>query len=140
MQSTAQLDNTTLQALCCAGLLNDATQCAICPNPDLAGIGVRVAFYLQCLVNSELGFLLNTRTVLICIARTSALLIAFSPSDSVPTAWAGTLLSLALVIASFVSKHGGNLTLHHATLVLKLVLQTLSPSRIKLTCYLLIVS
>ncbi|KAI0088653.1 hypothetical protein BDY19DRAFT_178615 [Irpex rosettiformis] len=109
MQSIAQLDSAApeFQALCCAGSLNDAIQCAICPNPDLAGIGVRVAFYLQSIVN--------------------ALLIAFSPSDSVPTAWAGTLLTLALVIASFVSKQGHNLTLHHATLVLNFVtLSTIS--------------
>ena len=48
-----------------------------------------------------------------------ALLIAFSPPDSIPTAWAGTLLTLALIIAAIVSKVNGVLTLHHATLVLK---------------------
>ncbi|KAI0345541.1 hypothetical protein BDW22DRAFT_1481783 [Trametopsis cervina] len=88
-----------LQALCCAGIWTAADHaCALCPNPDLAGIGVRVAFYVQSFVN--------------------ALLIIFSPTDSVPTAWAGTLLTLALVIAGFVSKLQGNLTLHHATLIL----------------------
>ncbi|KAI0698128.1 hypothetical protein BC835DRAFT_691448 [Cytidiella melzeri] len=102
-----QNNGTALQALCCAGILNDPAQCAICPNTDLAGIGVRVAFYMQSIVN--------------------ALLIAFSPSDSVPTAWAGTLLTLALVIAGFVSKQQQNLTLHHATLVLNFVtLSTIS--------------
>ena len=45
------LNNDTLQALVCAGLI---TECgAICPNPDLAGIGVRVAFYLQSALNGE---------------------------------------------------------------------------------------
>ncbi|GJE92576.1 hypothetical protein PsYK624_087310 [Phanerochaete sordida] len=48
----------------------------------------------------------------------TALLVIFSPTDSVPTAWAGTLLTATLVIAAIVSKANGNLTLHHATLVL----------------------
>jgi hypothetical protein len=48
-----------------------------------------------------------------------ALLVIFSPTDSVPTAWAGTLLTTALVVAAIVQKAQGNLTLHHATLVLK---------------------
>lgn len=50
-----------------------------------------------------------------------ALLVVFSPSDSVPTAWAGTLLTASLVIAAFVQESAGNLTLHHATLILKYV-------------------
>lgn len=86
-----------LQSLSCSGLWTGNCT-ALCPNQDLAGIGVRVAFYFQSLV--------------------TALLVIFSPTDSVPTAWAGTLLTATLVVAAMVSKAGGNLTLHHATLVL----------------------
>ncbi|EKM48053.1 uncharacterized protein PHACADRAFT_214972, partial [Phanerochaete carnosa HHB-10118-sp] len=93
----ATSNGNLLQSLTCSGLLSD-TCIAICPNQDLAGIGVRIAFYFQSLV--------------------SALLVVLSPSDSVPTAWAGTLLTGALVVAAMVSKASGNLTLHHATLVL----------------------
>lgn len=49
----------------------------------------------------------------------TALLVVFSPTDSVPTAWAGTLLTTSLVVAAIVQKASGQLTLHHATLVLK---------------------
>ncbi|GJE92573.1 hypothetical protein PsYK624_087280 [Phanerochaete sordida] len=86
-----------LQPLVCGGQLSK-TCIALCPNQDLAGIGVRVAFYFQSFV--------------------TALLVVFSPTDSVPTAWAGTLLTASLIIAAMVSKVNGNLTLHHATLVL----------------------
>ncbi|THG96081.1 hypothetical protein EW026_g5682 [Hermanssonia centrifuga] len=70
------------------------------PNPDLSGIGVRVAFYLQSFM--------------------SGLLVVFSPRDSVPTAWAGTLLTTALVIAGMVGKFSNppTLSLHHATLIM----------------------
>lgn len=71
---------------------------ALDSNQDLAGIGVRLAFYIQSLM--------------------SALLVVFSPSDSVPTAWAGTLLTASLVIAAFFQGNAGGLTLHHATLIL----------------------
>ena len=72
MQCVTHLADTTriqsLQALCCAGLLNDTSQCAICPNPDLAGIGVRVAFYLQSLVNGSAGQKLSLFTISVSMA------------------------------------------------------------------------
>ncbi|KAH9948278.1 hypothetical protein B0H21DRAFT_660500, partial [Amylocystis lapponica] len=71
---------------------------ALCPNPDLAGVGVRAAFYGQSILNT--------------------LLVIFSPRDSVPSAWASTLLTASLVVAAIVQKVDGNITLHHATLVL----------------------
>ncbi|KAI0073010.1 hypothetical protein K474DRAFT_1711093 [Panus rudis PR-1116 ss-1] len=71
---------------------------AINSNPDLAGIGVRIAFYVQSAMNTLLMFL--------------------SPSDSVPSAWAGTILTAALVIAAVVQKLKQTLSLHHATLIL----------------------
>ena len=45
-------NTTLLQSLTCGGLLSQ-TCIAICPNQDLAGIGVRVAFYFQSLVTGE---------------------------------------------------------------------------------------
>lgn len=51
----------------------------------------------------------------------TAMLVIFSPADSVATAWAGALLNAAIVIAAFVQKAQQTLTLHHATLVLKYV-------------------
>ncbi|CAL1713793.1 unnamed protein product [Somion occarium] len=67
-------------------------------NADLAGIGVRAAFYLQSLLNT--------------------VMVVVSPRDSVASAWAGTLLTMALIIAAMVQKIKLQLTLHHATLVL----------------------
>ncbi|THH31596.1 hypothetical protein EUX98_g2587 [Antrodiella citrinella] len=71
---------------------------AICANTDLAGIGVRIAFYAQSVMNT--------------------LLVVLSPRDSVPSAWAATLLTGSLIIAAIVQKTRQSLTLHHATLVL----------------------
>ncbi|KIO25897.1 hypothetical protein M407DRAFT_24750 [Tulasnella calospora MUT 4182] len=70
----------------------------LCPNPDLAGIGVRAAFYSQSFMN--------------------ALLIWLSPDDSAAGAWASTVLTGALVIPALRAKMKRELTLHHATLVL----------------------
>ena len=50
-----------------------------------------------------------------------ALLVVLSPRDSVPSAWAGTLLTASLIIAAIVQKIRQSLTLHHATLILKYV-------------------
>ncbi|PCH40458.1 hypothetical protein WOLCODRAFT_16544 [Wolfiporia cocos MD-104 SS10] len=71
----------------------------VCPNPDIAGIGVRVAFYAQSLVN--------------------ALIVIFSPDDAASSAWASTLLTGSLVIAAIAQKaqQPPTITLHHATLV-----------------------
>ena len=44
--ATADDYGTLLQALTCSGLLADACP-AICPNQDLAGIGVRVALRMR---------------------------------------------------------------------------------------------
>ncbi|EED80566.1 predicted protein [Postia placenta Mad-698-R] len=76
------------------------TPCIICPNPDIAGVGVRAAFYIQSLFNT--------------------LLVILSPEDAAASAWAGALLTAALVIAAFVQKAASppSLTLHHATLIL----------------------
>ncbi|KAL4247912.1 hypothetical protein ABKN59_006787 [Abortiporus biennis] len=91
----------------CGGecVANICCQCAaICGNPDLAGIGVRLAFYIQSVMN--------------------ALLVVLSPSDSVASAWGSTLLTSCLIIAAIVQKYRNLLSLHHATLVL--VFATLS--------------
>ncbi|KAI0671246.1 hypothetical protein C8Q78DRAFT_1131643 [Trametes maxima] len=93
------LQNATLAALVCSAPPSDPSACiAICPNPDLAGVGVRTAFYLQSFMN--------------------ALLVIFSHRDSVPSAWASTLLTASLVIAAMVQKGGQSITLHHATLTM----------------------
>ena len=48
-----------------------------------------------------------------------------SPRDSVPSAWAGTLLTGSLIIAAIVQKIQGKISLHHATLILKYVQKNL---------------
>jgi hypothetical protein len=48
LNNSCENTDALAQALTCSGLLTDCP--AICPNPDLAGIGVRVAFYFQSLV------------------------------------------------------------------------------------------
>ncbi|CCL99762.1 uncharacterized protein FIBRA_01784 [Fibroporia radiculosa] len=93
------LNNNTLQAQqCTSGTVLPGETCTICPNTDIAGVGVRAAFYVQSLFNT--------------------LLVIFSPEDSVPSAWASTLLTAALVIAAVVQKIQGSITLHHSILVL----------------------
>ncbi|KAL7279567.1 hypothetical protein ACG7TL_005967 [Trametes sanguinea] len=78
---------------------DDPSSCvAICPNPDISGVGVRSAFYLQSIMNT--------------------LLVIFSRRDSVPSAWASTLLTASLVIAAMVQKGNQTITLHHATLTM----------------------
>ncbi|KAI9068732.1 hypothetical protein FKP32DRAFT_1641846 [Trametes sanguinea] len=93
------LQNATLAALVCSAPSDDPSSCvAICPNPDIAGVGVRSAFYLQSIMNT--------------------LLVIFSRRDSVPSAWASTLLTASLVIAAMVQKGNQTITLHHATLTM----------------------
>ncbi|KAI0691140.1 hypothetical protein C8T65DRAFT_85834 [Cerioporus squamosus] len=93
------LSNATAAALVCSAGPNDKSACAaICPNPDLSGIGVRSAFYIQSSLNT--------------------LLVIFSRRDSVPSTWAATLLTGALVIAAMVQKMNQSITLHHAVLTL----------------------
>ncbi|KZV95470.1 hypothetical protein EXIGLDRAFT_748131 [Exidia glandulosa HHB12029] len=70
----------------------------ICPNADLAGLGVRLAFYFQAALN--------------------ALLVGLSPEDSPGAAWGATLLTAAIVIPAMVQKKELELSLYHATLVL----------------------
>ncbi|RDX44159.1 hypothetical protein OH76DRAFT_1559898 [Lentinus brumalis] len=93
------LSNATAAALVCAAAPGDQSTCAaICPNADLSGIGVRSAFYVQSSLNT--------------------LLVIFSRRDSVPSTWAATLLTGALVIAAMVQKMNQSITLHHAVLTL----------------------
>ena len=49
----------------------------------------------------------------------TAIVVVFSRKDSVPSTWATTLLTAALVIAAMVQKRKGAITLHHAILTLK---------------------
>ena len=49
----------------------------------------------------------------------SALLVIFSRKDSVPSTWAATLLTGALVVAAMVQKYNQAITLHHAILTMK---------------------
>jgi len=98
-QPESVLNNGTFQALQCSGGFNATyAPCIICPNTDFAGVGVRAAFYVQSFFNT--------------------LLVIFSPEDSVPSAWAGTLLTVALILAAAVQKRNNQITLHHSTLVL----------------------
>ena len=46
------LQNATLAALQCAEE-QDGLCVALCPNPDISGVGVRSAFYVQSLMNSK---------------------------------------------------------------------------------------
>ncbi|KZP05942.1 hypothetical protein FIBSPDRAFT_1053818 [Athelia psychrophila] len=70
----------------------------ICPNADIAGVGVRVAFYINAIF--------------------TALLVALSPDESPSAAWASTLLTIAMVVPAIIQKKQKTLTLYHATLVL----------------------
>ncbi|KAI0629929.1 hypothetical protein C8Q77DRAFT_1064531 [Trametes polyzona] len=98
-QSPDVLQNATLAALVCSAPPDDPSACvAICPNADLAGVGVRTAFYLQSVMNT--------------------LLVILSRRDSVPSTWASTLLTASLVIAAMVQKGNQSITLHHATLTM----------------------
>ena len=46
------LQNATLAALQCSQE-QDGDCVALCPNPDISGIGVRSAFYIQSFMNSK---------------------------------------------------------------------------------------
>ncbi|PSR70900.1 hypothetical protein PHLCEN_2v13214 [Hermanssonia centrifuga] len=70
-------------------------------------------------MNGESRFITEILPTLKLSLHTAALLVVFSPTDSLPTAWAGTLLTAALIVAAIAQKANGNLTLHHATLVMK---------------------
>ncbi|EJU00576.1 hypothetical protein DACRYDRAFT_100710 [Dacryopinax primogenitus] len=95
----ALLNDSSLQALYCSGAGGDTGSiCAICANTDIAGIGVRVAFYAQAIFN--------------------ALQVLYSPDDSTSGQWAAVILTLALLIPATTQKAQGNLTLFHASLVL----------------------
>ncbi|KAG8874510.1 hypothetical protein FRB98_008392 [Tulasnella sp. 332] len=69
----------------------------ICPNTDVAGIGVRSAFYFNSIAN--------------------ALLVAVSPSDAAAGAWSSTILTAALIGPALLQKAWQNMTLHHAYIV-----------------------
>ncbi|KDQ15135.1 hypothetical protein BOTBODRAFT_303248 [Botryobasidium botryosum FD-172 SS1] len=90
-------DQQVWQGAYCA--LNDPVGCCgICPNTDLSGLGVRLAFYLQSVMN----------VILVCV----------SPEDSTQGAWSATVLTISLVIPAMVLKYQQGITLHHATLAL----------------------
>ncbi|TFK33225.1 hypothetical protein BDQ12DRAFT_445479 [Crucibulum laeve] len=77
----------------------DALTCfGICPNADLAGVGVRTAFWLS----STLG----------------AILVTISPKDSTQGAWTSTVLTASIIIPAIKQKKQHLLSLYHATLVL----------------------
>ena len=46
------LQNATLAALQCSQE-QDGDCVALCPNPDISGVGVRSAFYIQSFMNSK---------------------------------------------------------------------------------------
>ncbi|KAG8986978.1 hypothetical protein FRB94_002316 [Tulasnella sp. JGI-2019a] len=95
--AAAVWSNATIEAAYCAS--NDFPSClGLCPNTDLAGIGVRLAFYLQAAMN--------------------ALLMVMSPEDAAGGAWAATVLTAALIIPAIIQKTQQNITLHHSVLVL----------------------
>ncbi|KDQ13668.1 hypothetical protein BOTBODRAFT_146054 [Botryobasidium botryosum FD-172 SS1] len=86
------------QAAYCAESNAALKCCGICPNADLLGVGVRLAFYLQILVTVVIGFV--------------------SPKHGVMGAWGATILTVALIIPAVIQKQQRQLSLHHATLVL----------------------
>ncbi len=71
-----------------------------------------------CVHGAELSTHVRTRLV-DTDSHSSALLVIFSRRDSVPSTWAATLLTGALVIAAMVQKMNQSITLHHAVLTLK---------------------
>ncbi|KAJ7592935.1 hypothetical protein C8J56DRAFT_485865 [Mycena floridula] len=78
---------------------SDADTCyGICPNADLAGIGVRIAFYLSSLIQ--------------------ALLVTLSPEDSTQGAWTAAMLTISIIIPAIKQKKEHMITIYHATLVL----------------------
>ncbi|EJD50494.1 hypothetical protein AURDEDRAFT_150200 [Auricularia subglabra TFB-10046 SS5] len=94
---SVSLSRDTIAELYCA-TSREGPCYGICPNADLAGLGVRLAFYFQAALN--------------------ACLVALSPEDSPGAAWGATLLTAAIVIPAIAQKKQGELTLYHATLVL----------------------
>lgn len=89
----------------------------ITANPDLSGIGVRIAFYLQSFMNGP--YFTYCPESIDSDQQIAALLVVTSPKESVSIAWAGTLLTVSLVIAGIVGKFTSSLTLHHGTLIMK---------------------
>ncbi|KAF8969148.1 hypothetical protein BDZ97DRAFT_1915511 [Flammula alnicola] len=86
-----------LSALYCAA--DTAQQCfGICPNADLAGVGVRAAFWMSSILQ--------------------AILVAVSPEDSTQGAWTAAILTASVTIPAFIQKRQQLLSVYHATLVL----------------------
>ncbi|KAF9477188.1 hypothetical protein BDN70DRAFT_128426 [Pholiota conissans] len=76
-----------------------ALQClGICPNADLAGVGVRAAFWISSILQ--------------------AVLVAVSPENSAEGSWSAALLSASVIVAAFSQKRQHQLSIYHATLVL----------------------
>ncbi|KDQ13670.1 hypothetical protein BOTBODRAFT_45100 [Botryobasidium botryosum FD-172 SS1] len=94
--SAVRSDPQAQASYCANSNLTDC--CGICPNTDLAGIGVRLAFYLQSVMN--------------------VIVVFVSPEDSTASAWGATIMSIALIVPAMIQKKQGQLSLHHATLAL----------------------
>ncbi|OSX57088.1 hypothetical protein POSPLADRAFT_1174552 [Postia placenta MAD-698-R-SB12] len=99
--SQSILNNDTYQALQCAAgqsISRIGTSCIVCPNSDIAGVGVRAAFYIQSLFNSRYRFIHSTGQY--SNSACLALLVILSPEDAAASAWAGAVLTAGLVIAA----------------------------------------
>ncbi|KAH9481291.1 hypothetical protein JR316_0005813 [Psilocybe cubensis] len=98
-----KIDNSTLLSssflwvLYCAA--DTAQHChGICPNADLAGVGVRTAFWLSSILQ--------------------AILVAVSPEESTQGAWTAAILTASVTIPALIQKRNRQLSIYHATLVL----------------------
>ncbi|KAF8907269.1 hypothetical protein CPB84DRAFT_1843977 [Gymnopilus junonius] len=90
-------DTSFLSSIYCSK--DSATQCyGICPNADLAGVGVRAAFWTSSILQ--------------------AILVAVSPEDSTQGAWTAAVLTASVILPAVIQKRQGNLSIYHATLVL----------------------
>ncbi|OBZ71733.1 hypothetical protein A0H81_08882 [Grifola frondosa] len=79
--SSTLLNNATWAALVCSSSDSSSPCSAICANPDLSGIGVRVAFYLQSFLNT--------------------LLVIFSPGIRCPKGGSAITLHHATLVLNF---------------------------------------
>jgi hypothetical protein len=96
----------------------DSNRCfGICANADIAGVGVRTAFYLNAFMTASL--------VAFCPQESPAAgkgSISLSSAGerrlTTNSAWSATILTAAMVIPAIIQKSQQTLTLYHATLVL----------------------
>ncbi|KJA13145.1 hypothetical protein HYPSUDRAFT_73135 [Hypholoma sublateritium FD-334 SS-4] len=95
--SASLTESSFLSSLFCS--TDTAQTCyGICPNADLAGVGVRIAFWLSSILQ--------------------AILVFKSPEDSSQGAWTAAILTASVTIPAFVQKRQRQLSIYHATLVL----------------------